>query len=68
MPRGTVKIVKANHKAIILEAVMSSDGRFGIPKSIRNLVKPGEKVKVTIEKIDKEEALRKHLKEDGEEK
>ena len=55
MPRGTVKIVKANHTAIILEAVMGTDGRFGIPKSIRNLVKPQQKVRITIEKIEKEE-------------
>ena len=55
MPHGKVKILKANHTGIILETVMGSKGRFAIPKAVRHHVKVGEKVRVTIEKIERKE-------------
>ena len=51
VPRRKVKILQANHSGIIWEGVVGSRERFQVPKSIRGLLKKGEKVKVTIEKV-----------------
>jgi len=50
MPRGVVKILKANGETIILEATIGVDYRFSIPKAIRSLIDPNSKVQVTIKK------------------
>ena len=55
VPRRKVKILQANHSGIIFEAVVGSRERFQIPKSIRGLLKKGEKVRVTIEKVEEGE-------------
>jgi hypothetical protein len=52
MPRGEVKILKANGETIILEATIGVDYRFSIPRSIRSLVDPKEKVQITIRKVE----------------
>jgi len=50
MPRGRVKVLKANSESIILETAIGTDYRITIPKAIRTLIKPEDSVKVTIEK------------------
>lgn len=50
MPRGKVKILKANSEVIILEATIGVDYRLSIPKVIRGLIDPKDKVRITIEK------------------
>jgi hypothetical protein len=52
MPRGKVKILKADGETIILETTIGVDYRFSIPRSIRNLVDPKEKVRITIKKVE----------------
>jgi hypothetical protein len=52
MPRGKVKILKANGGTIILEITIREDYRFSIPRSIRNLVDPKETVQITIRKSE----------------
>jgi len=52
MPRGVVKILKANHETIILETTIGVDYRFSIPKAIRSLIDPNSKVQVTIKKVE----------------
>lgn len=52
MPRGEVRILKANHETIILETTIGVDYRFSIPKAIRSLVDPKEKVRITIKKVE----------------
>jgi hypothetical protein len=42
MPRGEVKILKAN----------GVDYRFSIPRAIRSLLDPKEKVRITIKKVE----------------
>ena len=51
MPRSTVKILKANSEAIILETTIGADYRFSIPKAIRSLIDPKETVEITIKKL-----------------
>ena len=55
MPRCKVKILKANHTGLIWIGVVGSRERFQVPKSIRGLLKKGEKVRVTIEKVEEGE-------------
>jgi len=50
MPKGKFKILKADDEIIILEATIGTDYRFSIPTSIRDLIDPREKVRITIEK------------------
>jgi len=52
MPRGEVKILKANGETIILETTIGVDYRFSIPRAIRSLVDPNSKVRVTIKKVE----------------
>ena len=52
MPRGVVKILKANGEVIILEVTVGVDYRFSIPKAIRSLVDPKEKVRITIKRVE----------------
>jgi len=52
MPRGEVKILKANGETIILETTIGVDYRFSIPRSIRSLVDPKETVRITIKKVE----------------
>jgi len=52
MPRGEVKILKADGETIILEATIGVDYRFSIPRAIRSLVDPKSKVRVTIKKVE----------------
>jgi hypothetical protein len=52
MPKGEVKILKANGEVIILETNIGVDYRFSIPKAIRNLIDPKEKVQITIKKVE----------------
>ena len=52
MPRGEVKILKANGETIILEATIGVDYRFSIPRAIRSLLDPKEKVQITIKKVE----------------
>jgi hypothetical protein len=52
MPRGEVKILKADGETIILETSIGVDYRFSIPRSIRSLVDPKEKVRITIKKVE----------------
>lgn len=51
MSKGKIKILQANHKTIILETMIGTDYRFTIPKQIRELLKPNDKTKITIEKL-----------------
>ena len=52
MPRGVVKILKADGETIILETIIGVDYRFSIPRAIRSLVDPDSKVRVTIKKVE----------------
>ena len=52
MPRGVVKILKANGETIILEATIGVDYRLSIPHAIRSLIDPYSKVQVTIKKVE----------------
>lgn len=52
MPRGVVKILKADGETIILETTIGVDYRFSIPKAIRSLIDPNSKVQVTIKKVE----------------
>jgi hypothetical protein len=52
MPRGKVKILKANGEAVILETTIGVDYRFSIPQAIRSLVDPKETVQITIKKVE----------------
>ena len=52
MPKGEVKILKANGEVIILETNIGVDYRFSIPKAIRSLIDPKEKVQITIKKVE----------------
>ena len=52
MPRGEVKILKANGEIIILEATIGVDYRFSIPRAIRSLLDPNDKVRITIKKVE----------------
>ena len=52
MPRGKVKILKADGETIVLETTIGVDYRFSIPRSIRSLVDPKETVRVTIRKVE----------------
>jgi len=52
MPRGEVKILKANGETIILEATIGVDYRFSIPRAIRSLLDPNDKVQITIKKVE----------------
>ena len=52
MPRGEVKILKANGEVIILETTIGVDYRFSIPKAIRSLIDPQEKVRITVKKVE----------------
>lgn len=56
MARGKVKVLKANGTSIIMELTVGKGYRFTIPNSIRSLLKPEEKVKITIEKALKEKS------------
>ena len=51
MPRGIVKILKADDETIILEVTMGVDYRLSIPQAIRGLIDPKTKVQVTIKKV-----------------
>jgi hypothetical protein len=51
MPRGEVKILKADIEVIILEMIIGVDYRISIPKAIRSLIDPKEKVQITIKKV-----------------
>ena len=51
MPRGKVKILRADGETIVLETTIGVDYRFSIPRSIRSLVDPKETVRVTIRKV-----------------
>jgi len=52
MPRGVVKILKANGETIILEATIGVDYRLSIPHAIRSLIDPYSRVQVTIKKVE----------------
>jgi hypothetical protein len=52
MPRGKVKILKANGGTLIWEITVGEDYRFSIPRSIRNLVETKETVQITIRKSE----------------
>ena len=52
MPRGKVKILRADGETIVLETTIGVDYRFSIPRSIRSLVDPKETVRVTIKKVE----------------
>jgi hypothetical protein len=52
MPRGVVKILKANGETIILETTIGVDYRFSIPHAIRSLIDPREIVRITIRKVE----------------
>jgi hypothetical protein len=51
MPRGIVKILKADDETIILETTIGVDYRLSIPQAIRSLIDPNSKVQVTIKKV-----------------
>ena len=51
MPRKGVKILKANSEVFILETTIGVDYRFSIPKAVRSLIDPNDKVRITIEKL-----------------
>lgn len=53
MPK-TVKIEHANDKRIVLDAVVNKERRFYVPKNVWNKLAVGERVRVTIDKIEKE--------------
>lgn len=50
--RRKVRILKANTDSIVLEVAVSAYYRIEIPKSIRDLLEPGETVQVTIKKVE----------------
>lgn len=52
MLRKSVKILKVNHEALILETSIGMDYRFSIPKTIRSLIDPNDKVRIPIKKVD----------------
>ena len=52
MPRKSVKILKANSEVLILETTIGVDFRFSIPKALRNLIDPNDKVRITIKKVE----------------
>ena len=52
MPRKSVKILKANSEVFILKTSIGVDYRFSIPKAIRSLIYPNDKVRITIEKVE----------------
>ena len=50
MPRGIVKVLRANG-SIILETVLTENLRIQIPSNLKEIVSPPVRIKVTIEKL-----------------
>ena len=59
MPKPKIKILRANHTGLSWVTTMGSRERVHVPKAIRGLLKKGEKVKVTIERIESQPRQRK---------
>ena len=59
MGRGTVKVLRANHEAIVLQLHIDKYYRINIPKVVHTQLEPYALVKVTIERDNQHVTIKK---------
>jgi hypothetical protein len=55
MPRAKYRVIRANG-SIIYETKVTNRGSFTYPEAMRSLLSPGELIRITIEKPEKQGA------------